>query len=414
MSKDQTRVGVPAVSPSASHSRIVMPSSSQIAHHRAIALRLEEAVATYGHAIKQSPDFATNYKEFGDLLERQGKLEDADATFREAIRRSSNASEAHRYLGGFLTRQGRYVEAVAEYREAIRLEPRSVFVQIELGATLETQGKIDEAEASYRETIRFKPENAWAHKALGEFLARQGRLDEAITSYRKAIELRANHPQFYFEFGFALRSQGDYIQSLAMIRKGHELAIHQRYTDERSEDLIQAERVGAMADRIPGLLAGSLVPNDNRERLTLAQLCYDTKRQATAARYWSEALEADPKLGADRSAGYRYKAACAAALAGTGRGKDNPMPDEDAKAKLRAQALGWLRADLAVWDEVVKTGPDPLRAKVRPRLEHWKQDQDLIGVREPKELAKLPEGERAEWQTFWGDVEALIKRTKSP
>ena len=40
MSKDQTRVGVPAVSPSASHSRIVMPSSSQIAHHRAIALVL--------------------------------------------------------------------------------------------------------------------------------------------------------------------------------------------------------------------------------------------------------------------------------------------------------------------------------------------------------------------------------------
>jgi len=48
-------------------------------------------------------------------------------------------------------------------------------------------------------------------------------------------------------------------------------------------------------------LKGDERPKDNAERLALAQMCYDTKRHAAAARFW-RALEADPKLGDDRQA----------------------------------------------------------------------------------------------------------------
>ena len=88
--------------------------------------------------------------------------------------------------------------------------------------------------------------------------------------------------------------------------------------------------MAALAARLPALLKGEDHPKDAAERLALAQMCYDTKRHAAAARFWAEALAADPKLGDDRQAGHRYNAACAAALAGAGQGKDDPPPDDAA------------------------------------------------------------------------------------
>jgi hypothetical protein len=38
-------------------------------------------------------------------------------------------------------------------------------------------------------------------------------------------------------------------------------------------------------------------------------------------------------------------------------------------------------------------------------MQHWLADNDLAGVRDPGGLAKLPEGERQDWQKLWADVE---------
>ncbi len=97
------------------------------------------------------------------------------------------------------------------------------------------------------------------------------------------------------------------------------------------------------------MLKGDDKPKDNVERLTLAQLCYDTKQFAASARFWGDALADDPKLGDDRQAQHRYNAACSAAVAGTGQGIDDPKPDYAARANLRDQAKDWLRAELSAW-----------------------------------------------------------------
>ena len=39
---------------------------------------------------------------------------------------------------------------------------------------------------------------------------------------------------------------------------------------------------------------------------------------------------------------------------------------------------------------------------------HWKEGTDLAGIRDEKELARLPEEERKEWQSLWADVELLL------
>ena len=45
-------------------------------------------------------------------------------------------------------------------------------------------------------------------------------------------------------------------------------------------------------------------------------------------------------------------------------------------------------------------------------LRQRKVETNLAGVRDPEALAKLPEPERKEWQSLWGDVDALLERAQ--
>src|SRR5262249_50426866 len=153
----------------------------------------------------------------------------------------------------------------------------------------------------------------------------------------------------------------------------------------------RAERLVALADRLPAMLRGDDHPKDNAERLDLAQVCYGMKRHAAAARLLAEALDVDSKLADDLRAGHRYFAACAAALAGCGAGRDDSPPDDAARARRRGQALDWLRADLALWTKQLDTDA----AAAGQTLAFWTTKPDLAGVRDPAALAALPEAERA-------------------
>jgi hypothetical protein len=171
-----------------------------------------------------------------------------------------------------------------------------------------------------------------------------------------------------------------------------------------------AERMSVLAHRLPGILKGDDRPVDNTERLIFARMCYDTKRHAAAARLYAEALGSDPRLVRDRAARHYHIAASAAALAAAGRGKDDPPPDEGQKVKLRGQALVWLKAELAAWADAVASGPPRTRFEAFHTLHAWRVDGRLASVREAEALAKLPVAERKEWEAFWAEVEAVIKR----
>src|SRR5262249_54959776 len=146
--------------------------------------------------------------------------------------------------------------------------------------------------------------------------------------------------------------------------------------------VVRAERELALSTWFPAMIWGEDRPRDNVERLTLAQMAFDRKLFAAAARHWSEAMASDPELGNDRQAGHLYRAAVAAALAGVGLGKDEPPPDAAAKAKLRRQALEGLKAELATWTGLFETGSPQSCTAVARDLTRWKQDRDLVGIRD--------------------------------
>ena len=45
---------------------------------------------------------------------------------------------------------------------------------------------------------------------------------------------------------------------------------------------------------------------------------------------------------------------------------------------------------------------------VRRELVYWKNDSDMIAVREPAWLAAMPDPDRKTWRSFWADVDALL------
>ena len=165
----------------------------------------------------------------------------------------------------------------------------------------------------------------------------------------------------------------------------------------------------ARANRLPAILKGEDQPADNSERLAFAQMAYDGKRFSAAARHWAFALAGDPNLDTNCWNHYRFHAACAAALAAAGQGQDEPLLDGAAKARLRRQALDWLKTELTAWKQASQIIEPHIQEQVGNTLAHWKEGTDLASIRDEKELARLPEEERKEWQSLWADVEVLLK-----
>jgi tetratricopeptide (TPR) repeat protein len=375
--------------------------------------RPDEAIAAFREAIRLQPDHASAHIRLGAILcDVKHDFPAAEAAFREAIRLQPENPVAHKNLGWTLIKLGRFDAAITELHEALRLKPDFASARHCLGVTLMDLGKHDEAILVYRELIRLYPNDAGAFYHLGLCLKAKGTPDDAAAAYREAIRLDPEYAEAHCNLASILQSQANYAEALAEYRRGHELGSKRpdwRYPS--AEWVRQAEKLAALADRLPAILSGDDQPKDGDERLILSHMCYQASRYAAAARLWAEAHESDPDHADDLQDGHRYNAACAAALAGCGMGEDDPPPDDAARTTLRRQALAWLKADLALRSKQSETNA----AEAHKALAHWKRDSDLAGVREPDALQALPEDERNEWNALWAKVDRLLEDgAKSP
>jgi hypothetical protein len=147
-----------------------------------------------------------------------------------------------------------------------------------------------------------------------------------------------------------------------------------------------------------------ILPSGARVEVHLAAGYALNDRNDKAVEYYRKALQADPKLGNDRGAQYRYHAARAAALAAAGQGKETPPLDGAAKAKLRRQALDWLRAELNAWGKLLTSSQPENRQLIVRTLWYWQHDSALAGIRDKPALDKLPESELKAFAQFWAEV----------
>jgi serine/threonine-protein kinase len=372
--------------------------------------KLTEAVAELHRAIELEPKYALAHTELGSVLREQGRLNEAVAELRRAIELDPKLAPPHVSLGAALREQGKLDEAVAECRRAIELAPNEAMAHNNLGAALREQGKLDEAVAEYRRAIRLAPKLAMAHFNLANALQNQGNLDEAVTECRRAIHLDAKLAPAHGVLGMLLLQQKRTAEAAASLRRCLELlppGDPQRLL--ASSLLAQAERLPALEQKLPAVLAGQHKPAPV-ERLEYAGLCNLKRLYAGAAQLYAGAFAADPKLAGDLRSGHRYDAACSAGLAGSGQGEDAKQLDDKARARWRQQALDWLRADLAARAKQLGSGKPADRADVQAQLRHWQRDADLAGLREPAAVARLPADEQEACRKLWADVAALLKQ----
>jgi serine/threonine-protein kinase len=318
----------------------------------------------------------------------------------------------------------RIEEALRYHTLGAALRPRSVFAVEKLASTLEKAGQLDAAVAERRAALRLNPEDAQAHYNLSQMLYRRAKPAEALAELRAAIRLKRDDARAHLLLGDVLLMLEKLDEAIEAYRRAH--ALHPAPPgadgiDFYAGSIAQAERLAALRPRLPAVLRGDGRPRDNQERLDFACLCLLSRRYAAASRLYAEALEADPRL-TDRSterqgpkkpkAWYAYRGIRSAVLAGCGQGEDAPPPDDMARSRLRAQALGWLKAELVEHSTLLDSGESAGSAYGLLSLGFWKAEPNLAGVRDADALAKLPESERTAWTALWAEVDALLAKAK--
>jgi tetratricopeptide (TPR) repeat protein len=232
------------------------------------------------------------------------------------------------------------------------------------------------AEELLKGALRRHPGDFWINLALGNAVREGKKATEAASYYRAALALRPGTVAVHLNLGDALRAQGRMVEAVAEYRQAIAL----------DPQLARAHSALGMT-----LLVQGLVPEAMAE--------------------FHKAITLAPD---DLGSTLRYDAACAAARAAAGRGEAAAKLDDKERARLRQEALGWLRADLALLVKQVEGGTPQAQVAVQKTLEHWKEDAGLAGMRDAAALAKLPEAERAEWNKLWAEVEATLKKAVVP
>jgi serine/threonine-protein kinase len=395
-----------------------------MAHDLAHALEetgeTDQAIAVFQDLARLRPNDVRHLACLGKALKDRGRTQEAKAVGDEAIAaaRASIAQKpdsayAHFQLGGALGNQGRSDEAVAAFRAAVRLNPNHAGSHYNLANSLGAQGKLEESVAEYREALRLKPDYLEARNNLGGSLSTMGRLDEAIAEYREVLRLNPGEPEPHANLGRIFRIRGEFTEAIAELRKARDLGKSRPHFVQKVDvELAKAERAALLVAKLPEILAGKFTLSNVSEMVGFAQFCHRKNLHGASAWLWAAAFRAEPKLAEDMKVQHRYNAACAAALAGCGQGKDDQPLDEAAKARWRKQAIDWLRADLAAWSKVLDTAPPQARQAVAETLQHWKVDADLLGLRDPVALNRLPQAEQKACRGLWAEVDALLAKAR--
>jgi tetratricopeptide (TPR) repeat protein len=364
------------------------------------------AIAEYQQA--GTPDPAREH-EMGLAFLGKNRLDDALAHFRAAIGRDRNYEPARADLAAALYDAGRIDELVEEFRAAIGRDRADAMAHVYYCRALIWAGRPDEAAGASKEAVRIMPAfgPAWQVHAWCFLSGRDW--DAAISAYRQAIRHGPDNGSARNELGIALRGRGHLVEALREFERAVELAPG---APEFARELAVTKRHQVLAPRLPAVLRGDDRPQQATEWLDFAYVCENRRLYAAAARMFAEAFKADPALTLDNKGRHRYNAACNAALAASGKGDDNPAPDENARVGLRSFALGWLGAELATWDNLLRAKPASDRASIVKALAHWRHDPDLAGLRTPGLVAALPASERSACEAFWAKVDALQSRAK--
>jgi tetratricopeptide (TPR) repeat protein len=156
--------------------------------------KLEEARASYEHAIALKPHDLEAHNNLGLLWNLEKRPDDAIREFLLVTKIDHNYLYGHWNLAADLAQQNKFDKALEQYRIALECTeaPRSLaLIHVHIGDALKSKagasGSLEEAVAEYRSAIEIDPFYVWPHNSLGEALRAQGKLDDAIAEFGAAL-----------------------------------------------------------------------------------------------------------------------------------------------------------------------------------------------------------------------------------
>jgi serine/threonine-protein kinase len=295
-------------------------------------------------------------------------------------------------------------DAVALLTAAQARFPQDFWLNLELGETMHQAHRLDEALGYLRTAVALRPQASVAHCGLGGILLEMGRQEEAIDHYQQAVRIDPGYTVAHFWFGYTLCELGRLEEAIDHFRQVIQL-------DPRKADihdflataLCDLGRLDEAIDHCRQ--AVRLDPGVAQFHYHLATALNDKGRFKEAMDHYRQAVRLDRNHVVDHHdlSISLYMAARAAARASAGPDAEKTKSGELERARLRQRALVRLRANLELRSR--------LRNDVKVlggSLVTWQTDPALASVRDPAALAKLPEGEREQWQKLWADVAAQL------
>jgi tetratricopeptide (TPR) repeat protein/serine/threonine protein kinase len=331
---------------------------------------LPATIDAYKKALAINPKYAPAWYNLGNALQDQKDLPATIAAYKKALAIDPQYAPAWNNLGNALRNQKDLLAAIDAYKNALAIDPKYALAWHNLGYALQDQKDLPAAIAAYKNALAIDPKDARAWTNLGHALRNQNDLPAAIDAYKKALAADPKHVFAWSRLGNALQGQNDLPAAIDAYKKA--LTIDPKF-----------------AYAWNGLARAYNHHNDIPASMAAAE----------------QAI----RLGQGNS----YTAACAAALAGSGRGQEIVKLNAEEKAMQRRKARDLLQEDLDLYGKPALEGQVLSLIQIVHRLPHWQKDSDLAGVRDPKELAKLPEDERKHWQKLWADVQEVLKNAQS-
>jgi len=310
----------------------------------------------------------------------------------DALRKLAASDELDEQAPATLVSLAMHLDATGDPEGAVRLlrrgrvrHPGYFSIQYRLARILAGPPLSRPAEAMphAKAALALRPDSCGAWWMLGWIRWRLKDYDRAILALERALEIDPGSVGAHMSLGTALADKGNLDGAAAAYREALRIDPARRDVARR-----HAATLARMFEpRMNAILEGRDRPGSAVESLGVAELLASLQRHSEALPFFRQAFETEPKL-----VGRNGFAAARSAVA-------------VATAQSRALALAWMRSTLEELRPVVARNPD----RVARTLRHWKRDDGLANV-DPAANEELPEAERADWNAFWADVEALLER----
>ena len=194
----------------------------------------EEAAAYFSSAIKENPERADYYIDYGMSLIKLGQYEEAISEFDKAyvnkdiIIVKRNNKRIFRGKGITYYYMLKYDKALEEFNKALEIRELSsldVDILYYIGSSLMTIGSYDEAIKTYSRLITLDEESAVAYNSRALCYRNKGDFDKSLADYDKAIQIDPANYSHYFGKYYLLTESGDEAAANEVLLKASGLEI---------------------------------------------------------------------------------------------------------------------------------------------------------------------------------------------